>query len=70
MDYEIQAVQERQVTIGEQAFPLDSTFMVIATQNPIEQHGTYPLLEAQIDPVYDKIEKIFNVPAGTEDGGY
>ncbi len=39
MDYEIRAVQERQVTIGEQIFPLDRTFMVIATQNPIEQHG-------------------------------
>jgi MoxR-like ATPase len=45
----LEAMQERQVTIGDESYPLDSTFMVIATQNPIEQHGTYPLPEAQID---------------------
>jgi MoxR-like ATPase len=45
----LQAMQERQVTIGDKTFELDSTFMVIATQNPIEQHGTYPLPEAQVD---------------------
>jgi MoxR-like ATPase len=45
----LEAMQERQVTIGENSFPLNSTFLVIATQNPIEQHGTYPLPEAQID---------------------
>ena len=45
----LEAMQERQVTIGEHTYPLDSTFLVIATQNPIEQHGTYPLPEAQID---------------------
>jgi len=45
----LQAMQERQVTIGNDTFVLDSTFMVIATQNPIEQHGTYPLPEAQVD---------------------
>jgi MoxR-like ATPase len=45
----LQAMQERQVTIGNETFILDSTFMVIATQNPIEQHGTYPLPEAQVD---------------------
>jgi len=45
----LEAMQERQVTIGETTFPLESTFLVIATQNPIEQHGTYPLPEAQID---------------------
>jgi MoxR-like ATPase len=45
----LEAMQERQVTIGENSFGLDSTFLVIATQNPIEQHGTYPLPEAQID---------------------
>jgi MoxR-like ATPase len=45
----LEAMQERQVTIGDRSYPLDSTFMVIATQNPIEQHGTYPLPEAQID---------------------
>jgi MoxR-like ATPase len=45
----LEAMQERQVTIGETTFPLERTFLVIATQNPIEQHGTYPLPEAQID---------------------
>jgi MoxR-like ATPase len=45
----LEAMQERQVTIGDTSHPLDSTFMVIATQNPIEQHGTYPLPEAQVD---------------------
>jgi len=45
----LEAMQERQVTIGDNSFGLDSTFLVIATQNPIEQHGTYPLPEAQID---------------------
>ena len=42
-------MQERQITIGDQSFPLDDPFMVLATQNPIEQEGTYPLPEAQID---------------------
>lgn len=45
----LEAMQERQVTIGENTFPLDDPFMVLATQNPIEQEGTYPLPEAQID---------------------
>ncbi len=45
----LEAMQERQVTIGDHTYPLDTTFLVIATQNPIEQHGTYPLPEAQID---------------------
>lgn len=45
----LEAMQERQVTIGEQTFKLESPFMVMATQNPIEQEGTYPLPEAQID---------------------
>ena len=43
------AMQERQVTIGEQTFKLDDPFLVMATQNPIEQEGTYPLPEAQVD---------------------
>ena len=43
------AMQERQVTIGEETFPLDKPFLVMATQNPIEQEGTYPLPEAQTD---------------------
>ena len=45
----LEAMQERQVTIGDKTYRLDSTFLVIATQNPIEQHGTYPLPEAQVD---------------------
>ncbi|MGI6524331.1 MAG: AAA family ATPase [Bdellovibrionota bacterium] len=45
----LEAMQERQVTIGDESFPLDDPFMVLATQNPIEQEGTYPLPEAQID---------------------
>ncbi|MBI4598416.1 MAG: MoxR family ATPase [Candidatus Omnitrophica bacterium] len=45
----LEAMQERQVTIGEQTFRLEEPFMVLATQNPIEQEGTYPLPEAQVD---------------------
>ncbi|MDZ7271172.1 MAG: AAA family ATPase [candidate division KSB1 bacterium] len=45
----LEAMQERQVTIGEQTFKLDEPFLVLATQNPIEQEGTYPLPEAQVD---------------------
>lgn len=45
----LEAMQERQVTIGETTFPLDLPFLVLATQNPIEQEGTYPLPEAQVD---------------------
>ena len=45
----LEAIQERQVTIGEQTFRLDDPFLVMATQNPIEQEGTYPLPEAQVD---------------------
>jgi len=45
----LEAMQERQVTIGENTFKLDEPFLVMATQNPIEQEGTYPLPEAQID---------------------
>ena len=45
----LEAMQERQVTIGETTFPLDAPFLVLATQNPIEQEGTYPLPEAQVD---------------------
>jgi MoxR-like ATPase len=45
----LEAMQEKQVTIGEQTFPLDKPFQVLATQNPIEQEGTYPLPEAQVD---------------------
>ncbi|MCK9518522.1 MAG: MoxR family ATPase [Dehalococcoidia bacterium] len=45
----LEAMQERQVSIGGQTFPLDEPFLVMATQNPIEQEGTYPLPEAQLD---------------------
>jgi MoxR-like ATPase len=45
----LEAMQERQVTIGEESHKLDEPFMVLATQNPIEQEGTYPLPEAQVD---------------------
>jgi MoxR-like ATPase len=45
----LEAMQERQVTIGDRTYPLPSPFIVMATQNPIEQEGTYPLPEAQVD---------------------
>ena len=45
----LEAMQERQVTIGEQTYKLPAPFMVLATQNPVEQEGTYPLPEAQVD---------------------
>ena len=45
----LEAMQERQVTIGEETFKLDQPYLVLATQNPIEQEGTYPLPEAQVD---------------------
>jgi MoxR-like ATPase len=51
----LEAMQERQVTIGEESYPLDEPFLVFATQNPIEQEGTYPLPEAQIDRFMMKV---------------
>ncbi len=45
----LEAMQERQVTIGDETYPLEDPFLVMATQNPIEQEGTYPLPEAQVD---------------------
>ena len=51
----LEAMQERQITIGETTFPLAKPFLVLATQNPIEQEGTYPLPEAQIDRFMLKI---------------
>jgi len=45
----LEAMQERQVTIGDTTYPLPNPFLVLATQNPIEQEGTYPLPEAQVD---------------------
>ncbi|MBK8230190.1 MAG: MoxR family ATPase [Candidatus Eisenbacteria bacterium] len=52
----LESMQERQVTIGQQTFPLPSPFLVLATQNPIEQEGTYPLPEAQVDRFMLKIK--------------
>lgn len=45
----LEAMQERQVTLGDETYPLPSPFLVLATQNPLEQEGTYPLPEAQVD---------------------
>jgi MoxR-like ATPase len=52
----LEAMQERQVTIGDSTYPLEEPFLVLATQNPIEQEGTYPLPEAQIDRFMLKLE--------------
>ena len=52
----LEAMQERQVTIGEETFKLDAPFLVLATQNPIEQEGTYPLPEAQVDRFMMKLK--------------
>ena len=49
-------MQEKQVTIGDQTFKLDEPFLVLATQNPIEQEGTYPLPEAQVDRFMFKLK--------------
>ncbi|MDA7657923.1 AAA family ATPase, partial [Verrucomicrobia bacterium] len=51
----LEAMQERQVTIGDTSYPLEEPFLVLATQNPIEQEGTYPLPEAQVDRFMLKI---------------
>jgi len=52
----LEAMQERQVTIGEESYSLEDPFLVFATQNPIEQEGTYPLPEAQIDRFMMKVK--------------
>jgi len=52
----LEAMQERQITIGEDTYKLDSPFLVLATQNPIEQEGTYPLPEAQVDRFMMKLK--------------
>ncbi|MEK6196791.1 MAG: AAA family ATPase [Desulfobacterales bacterium] len=72
----LEAMQERQVTIGNESYALDDPFMVLATQNPIEQEGTYPLPEAQIDrfmfkllvtyPSKDEEQQILRRMTGTE----
>ena len=51
----LEAMQERQITIGEKSFKLEEPFLVMATQNPVEQEGTYPLPEAQIDRFMIKV---------------
>ncbi|MEM7548397.1 MAG: MoxR family ATPase [Bacteroidota bacterium] len=51
----LESMQEKQVTIGETTFPLDRPFLVLATQNPVEQEGTYPLPEAQMDRFMMKV---------------
>ena len=51
----LEAMQERQVSIGEKTFPMDNPFLVLATQNPLEQEGTYPLPEAQVDRFMMKV---------------
>ncbi len=61
----LEAMQERQVTIGEQTFPLDEPFLVLATQNPIEQEGTYPLPEAQVDRFMLKV--VIGYPSKAEE---
>lgn len=72
----LEAMQERQVTIGDTTYKLEEPFLVLATQNPIEQEGTYPLPEAQIDrfmlkvmisyPQKDEEKNIINLVAGKE----
>lgn len=61
----LEAMQERQVSIGEQSFPLPQPFLVMATQNPIEQEGTYPLPEAQVDRFMLKV--VINYPKQQEE---
>ena len=61
----LEAMQEKQVTIGDETYPLPNTFMVRATQNPLEQEGTYPLPEAQIDRFMMKV--IIRYPSRTEE---
>lgn len=72
----LEAMQERQVTIGEQTYKLEEPFLVLATQNPIEQEGTYPLPEAQVDrfmlkvkigyPTIEEERKIMKLNSGAE----
>lgn len=57
----LEAMQERQVTIGENTFKLEEPFLVLATQNPIEQEGTYPLPEAQVDRFMLKVKITYPV---------
>jgi MoxR-like ATPase len=61
----LEAMQERQVTIGDETYPLPTPFLVLATQNPLEQEGTYPLPEAQIDRFMMKV--IVDYPTRAEE---
>ena len=61
----LEAMQERQVTIGNETFPLPDPFLVMATQNPIEQEGTYPLPEAQVDRFMFKL--VIDYPSKSEE---
>ncbi len=61
----LEAMQERQVTIGDETFPVPNPFLVLATQNPIEQEGTYPLPEAQLDRFMLKLK--IDYPDKTEE---
>ncbi len=61
----LEAMQERQVTIGNNSYPLEEPFLVLATQNPIEQEGTYPLPEAQVDRFMLKV--IIDYPTKSEE---
>ena len=61
----LEAMQEKQVTIGDETFPLDRPFLVMATQNPIEQEGTYPLPEAQVDRFM--LKTVINYPQQAEE---
>jgi len=58
----LEAMQERQVTIGDETFALEQPFLVLATQNPIEQEGTYPLPEAQVDRFMLKVKITYPKP--------
>lgn len=72
----LESMGEHQVTIGEQTFPMEELFIVLATQNPIEQEGTYPLPEAQLDrflfkvrvgyPTFEEEKTILNLMSGVE----
>lgn len=61
----LEAMQEHQVTIGDETFKLDQPFLVMATQNPIEQEGTYPLPEAQVDRFM--LKTVIDYPALAEE---
>ena len=61
----LEAMQERQVTIGDTTYKLDEPFLVLATQNPIEQEGTYPLPEAQVDRFMLKV--VIDYPSKSEE---